>query len=145
MHCFVGRTKAGIGMACLFTAQFQLGAGGWYVLMTVNIMARLNEPASELSKLRCAVGNSSPISRNGMLPNPIEKPIMNTIKLTIGRYPKQVLPIEFRWKAAPIDAIARLIISPDMMSNGLRPARSTTNRAAPLLSTCTMPTIIVAR
>lgn len=27
MHCFVGRTKAGIVMACLFASQFQLGAG----------------------------------------------------------------------------------------------------------------------
>lgn len=51
----------------------------------MNMTPKLNDPAMELSMLRCWVGNSSPISRNGMHPKPIEKPIMNTIKLTSGR------------------------------------------------------------
>lgn len=82
----------------------------------MNITAKLYEPASELSRLLCAVGKSSPISKNGMQPKPNENPIINTIKLTTGRYlkgndfiiclhykgieissyPKHLFPIEFK-------------------------------------------------
>lgn len=53
--------------------------------MTINMKAKLHEPAIELSKLRCGDGNISPINKNGMQPKPTEKPIMNTIKLVSGR------------------------------------------------------------
>lgn len=53
--------------------------------MTMNMTAKLNEPAIELSKLRCGDGKISPISRNGMQPKPSEKPIMNTIRLVNGK------------------------------------------------------------
>lgn len=51
----------------------------------MNITPRLNVPAIELSKLLCGDGNSSPINRNGIQPNPSENPIINTIKLVNGR------------------------------------------------------------
>lgn len=98
--------------------KYLTSSRGWYVLMTTNITARLNEPARELNKLLCAVGNNSPIKRNGMQPNPMENPIINTMRLATGRYlvkkkcifflvqlfklthslcyPKLVLPIELR-------------------------------------------------
>lgn len=44
------------------------------------------EPAIELRKLRWAVGKISPIMRNGMHPNPIEKPIIKTMRLDTGKY-----------------------------------------------------------
>lgn len=51
----------------------------------MNIAPKLNDPATELKRLRCAAGKISPIIRNGIVPNPIEYPIINTIRLTSGR------------------------------------------------------------
>lgn len=53
--------------------------------MTMNITPKLNDPAIELSILRCSVGNNSPINRNGIQPNPIENPTIYTIKLVNGK------------------------------------------------------------
>lgn len=59
--------------------------------------------------------------------------------------PKQVFPMELRWKAPPMEAIARDMITPEVINSGLRPARSTTNREEKLLATWTAPTMMVAK
>lgn len=53
--------------------------------MTINITAKLNDPAIELRRLRCGDGNISPINKNGIEPKPTENPTINTIKLVNGR------------------------------------------------------------
>lgn len=55
-------------------------------MITKNINKRFNELANELNKLLCLAGNNSPINKNGIVPNPMENPIMNIIKLISGRY-----------------------------------------------------------
>lgn len=52
--------------------------------MTKNMAPKLNDPANELSRLRCADGKISPINKNGIDPKPTENPIINTIRLTSG-------------------------------------------------------------
>lgn len=52
--------------------------------MTKNIADTLKQPAIELSRLRWAAGNISPINKNGMDPKPNENPSMNVNRLTSG-------------------------------------------------------------
>lgn len=59
--------------------------------------------------------------------------------------PKLLICCCFNKNDVPIDAIARHISIADTINNGLRPALSTTNTAAMLLTNCTSPTRIVAR
>lgn len=47
---------------------------------------KLKDPAIALATLRCSAGNSSPNSKNGMQPKPIENPTIYTTRLVSGNH-----------------------------------------------------------